>query len=151
MKPTITLTGRLAADPETKDKGRGPYTRASIAVSQGHYDKQARQWVEADTPTAWFTVMAGNKTGETLAAMGKGDMIMIHGSLSVDEWAPEDGTHGIPGAKRTDLTIWADSVALVSRKQASQSQAQAATGYAAPAQPAQAAPIQWEAYTNPDF
>lgn len=152
MENTIIITGRLAADPETKDKGRGPYVRARLAHPQGHYDKQSHQWVDADTLTAWFTLTATGRTGDTLAAMHKGDMLLVVGRFTVDEWAPVDGTHGAPGAKRTDLRIFADSVAQVPRKQAVQSQAQAAASYAtAPAQPAQAAPIQWEAYTNPDF
>lgn len=158
MENTIIITGRLGADPETKDKGRGPYTRASLAHSQGHYDKQSRQWVDADTPTAWFTVIAYNKTGEQLATMHKGDMIMVCGKLTVNEWTPEAGTGPAPVGTRTDLTIWASSVALVSRKQQGQGGAQAqAAGYA-PAQPAPAAPQQayptaspWAAYNNPDF
>lgn len=159
MKPTITLTGRLASQPETKDKGRGPWTRARVAVSQGRYDKQTRQWVDADTPTAWFTVMAGNKTGETLATMGKGDTVMIYGSLTVDEWQPQAGTGPAPIEKRTDLTVWADSVALVKRKQAGQApgatSGQQSTGYTATstAAPQQAYPSSspWEVYNNPDF
>lgn len=155
MENIIIITGRLAADPETKDKGRGPYVRARLAHSQGHYDKQSRQWVDADTPTAWFTITATGRTGEQLAAMHKGDMLLIVGRFTVDEWAPIDGTHGIPGAKRTDLRIFADSVAQVPRKQAAQPQAQDAASYTtAPAATQQAyqSASPWEAYSgNPDF
>lgn len=152
MENTIIITGRLGDDPETKDKGRGPYVRASLAHSQGHYDKQARQWVEADTPTAWFTITANGKTGDQLSAMHKGDMIIVVGAFSVDEWEPQDGTHS-PIYKRKDLRIWANSVALVSRKQAGAGQA-TATGYA-PAVPqavqAPAAAEPWETYNEPEF
>lgn len=152
MKPMITLTGRLASQPETKDKGHGPWTHASLAVSQGHYDK-SHQWVDSDTPTAWFTVMAGNKTGETLATFAKGDTVMIYGALTVDEWTPQAGTGPAPTEKRTNLTIWADSVALVKHKAAGTAPGQA-TGYTAtPAATQQAYPTSntWEAYNNPDF
>lgn len=156
MENTIIITGRLGDDPETKDKGRGPYVRASLAHSQGHYDKQARQWVEADTPTAWFTITANGKTGDQLSAMHKGDMIIVVGAFSVDEWEPQDGTHS-PIYKRKDLRIWANSVALVYHK-AGAGQAPA-TGYAAaPAAPATAQPGPavpsselWETYTEPEF
>ena len=154
MENTIITTGRLAADPETKDKGRGPYVRARLAHPQGHYDKQSRQWVDSDTPTAWFTVTATGRTGDTLATMHKGDMLLVVGRLTVDEWAPVDGTHGAPGAKRTDLRIFANSVAQVPRKQAAQPQAQAATGYTAPAATPQAysTASPWEDYnSNLDF
>ena len=152
MENTIIITGRLAADPEQKDKGHGPYVRARLAHPQGHYDKQARQWVDSDTPTAWFTVTATGRTGEQLAAMHKGDMLLVVGRFTVDEWAPIDGTHGAPGATRTDLRIFADSVAQVPRKQAAQPQAQAAASYTAPAPQAYQSASPWEAYSdNPDF
>lgn len=152
MENTIIITGRLGADPETKDKGRGPYTRASIAHSQGHYDKQTHQWVDADTPTAWFKIMANKKVGDTLATMNKGDTVMVVGRLAVDVWAPKAGTGPAPVGTRTDLTIWASSVALVARTQAA---GQQPTGYAAAQATStpQAYPTAspWETYNNPDF
>ena len=155
MENTIIITGRLGDNPEQKDNGRGPWVRASLAHSQGHYDKQARQWVDADTPTAWFTLTANGKTGDTLATMHKGDMVMVVGSFSVDEWEPQDGTHA-PIVKRKDLRIRANTVALVSRKagagqpQAAQSLAAAPVqAAAAPAAPPVAGP--WEQYQEPEF
>lgn len=156
MENTIIITGRLGADPEQKDNGRGPWVRATLAHSQGHYDKQSHQWIEADTPTAWFTLTANGRTGETLAAMRKGDMIMVAGAFSVDIWTPQTGNEGA-FYKRTDLRIRVSSVALVPRTQAGQ--APAVAGYApAPAtaassQPGPAMPAAepWENYTEPEF
>lgn len=155
----IIITGRLGEKPEVKDNGRGPWTRACLAHSQGHYDKQARQWVAADTDTAWFTLSASGRVGQQLAAMNKGDMLMVVGAFSVDEWEPQDGTHA-PICKRTDLRIRVSSVAAVpSLKQTVQ--APAAAGYApapAPAtmassQPGPALPTSepWETYQEPQF
>lgn len=150
---TLIITGRLGEKPEMKDNGRGPWVRATLAHSQGHYDKQARQWVPAATDTAWFTLTANGKTGDQLAAMHKGDMIMVAGAFSVDIWTPQTGNEGA-FYKRTDLRIRVSSVALVPRTQAGQTAAPAA-GYApapAPQQPAaMPAAEPWENYTEPEF
>lgn len=112
MENKIIITGRLGEKPAVKDNGRGPWTRASLAHSQGHYDKQSHQWIAAATDTAWFTLSASGRVGQQLASMNKGDMIMVAGAFSVDEWEPQDGTHA-PICKRTDLRIRVSSVALV--------------------------------------
>ena len=160
MENTIIITGRLGGKPEVKDNGRGPWVRASLAHSQGHYDKQTHQWVEADTPAAWFTLSASGRVGDQLAAMNKGDMLMVVGAFSVDEWEPQDGTHA-PICKRTDLRIRVSSVAAVpSLKQSGHSSSQQQpTGYAAApavmatAQPGPALPTSepWEQYQEPEF
>ena len=156
---TIIITGTLASQPETKDNGRGPWVRARLAHPQGHYDKQTRQWVPADTPTAWFSVSASGRIGDNLATMNKGDRVLVVGGFSVDEWEPQSGDRAA-FYKRTDLRIRADSVALVSRKQAQAAgQPPAVAGYApAPAtaassQPGPAMPAAepWENYAEPEF
>lgn len=152
MESTIIITGRLGADPETTDRGRGPVTRVSLAHPQGHYDNQARQWVEADTPTAWYKIAASGRTGEQLATMRKGAQVLVIGKLSVDVWTPQSGTRAGVGS-RTDLQIWASSVAAVPATNQQQAAQAAPTMQAAPAATAATIPASspWEAYTEPDF
>ena len=106
MENFIALDGNLVKDPETNTTPKGyEYTRARLAHSQGHWDKQANQWVEAKTPAAWYTLYANNTTGRQLQSFKKGDKVLVTGTLDMNEWEDKSG------AKRTEMVIHVKTIA----------------------------------------
>jgi len=81
---TGTVTGRLGADPETKQVRDTTVTELRIASNNpGGKDKG----------TTWVKVSVWGKHGEVIAQYKrKGDFIAVSGSLVLEEWQGNDGT-----------------------------------------------------------
>ena len=87
---TITLTGRLGADPQPFGPSQPP-TMCSfrLAVSRGYYD-DARQW--RTLPTTWVTVKAYRALAHNvLTCLRKGTPVIVVGTLGMDEWSDANG------------------------------------------------------------
>ena len=146
----IAMSGILAKDPEINTTPKGyEYTRARMAHSQGYWDKQANQWVEAKTSAAWYTLYANNTTGQQLQQFHKGDHVVVTGSVDMNQWTDKNG------ANRTEMVIHVQSITReISSKQGGyQNDYQAAPNYQSPASPNFQAPQSqpWEAYSEPEF
>ena len=155
MENFIAMTGILAKDPETNTTPKGfEYTRARMAHSQGYWDKQSNQWVEAKTSAAWYTLYANNTAGRQLQQLHKGDHVLVTGTLDMNQWTDKNG------ANRTEMVIHVKTLAREpSSKQGdtgyqTQGGYQAASNYQSPASPSFQAPAQsqpWETYSEPEF
>lgn len=86
----ISFTGNLGSDPEAANSDAGP-ARLSVAATSGWGDKKQ---------TVWFRVNCWRATREyVMSALKKGDVVTVHGKMSVDEWEGRDG------GKRTTLEV----------------------------------------------
>ena len=100
---TITLTGRLGADPQPFGQSQPP-TMCSfrLAVSRGYYD-DARQW--RTLPTTWVTVKAYRALAHNvLTCLHKGNPVIVTGTLGMDEWSDANGR------RQTNLFVNASTV-----------------------------------------
>ena len=154
MENFIAMNGILAKDPEINTTPKGfEYTRARMAHSQGYWDKQANQWVEAKTSAAWYTLYANNTAGRQLQQFHKGDHVLVTGTLDMNQWTDKNG------ANRTEMVIHVKTLAREpSSKQGgtgyqTQGDYQAAPNYQSPASPNFQAPQSqpWETYSEPEF
>ena len=81
---TGTVTGRLGADPETKQVRDTTVTELRIASNNPG---------GRDRGTTWVKVSVWGKHGEVIAQYKrKGDFIAVSGSLVLEEWQGNDGT-----------------------------------------------------------
>lgn len=148
MENFIAMNGILAKDPEINTTPKGfEYTRARMAHSQGYWDKQSNQWVEAKTPAAWYTLYANNKTASQLQAFHKGDHVLVTGTLDMNQWTDKNG------ANRTEMVIHVKTIAHTPSKQGNntgyQNSYQApAVNYQTPNYQTQPQSDPWE---NPEF
>ena len=151
MENFIAMNGILAKDPETNTTPKGfEYTRARMAHSQGYWDKQSNQWVEAKTSAAWYTLYANNTTARQLQQLHKGDHVVVTGSLDMNQWTDKNG------ANRTEMVIHVQSIGIPPKTQGgyqTQGDYQAAPNYQSPASPNFQAPQSqpWETYSEPEF
>lgn len=75
---TITITGRVGGDAETRQAGSGTVTSFSCAVDQGWGDKKQ---------TNWFRVSIWGERGGKLAQyIRKGEKVAVAGELSIGEY-----------------------------------------------------------------
>jgi single-strand DNA-binding protein len=129
----ISIIGRVGKDPESRTTSTGTeYATFSVAVKRrGAQDK-----------TDWFAVKAWGKTaGVCMQYVAKGRQVAITGSVQIDEWEGQDGT------RRTTVTVNANDVQLLDKRddqgggQRDQERfAQPAQRPAAPPKPKQAEP-----------
>lgn len=151
MENFIAMSGILAKDPEINTTPKGfEYTRARMAHSQGYWDKQANQWVEAKTSAAWYTLYANNTAGRQLQQLHKGDHVNVTGTLDMNQWTDKNG------ANRTEMVIHVDSIGVPPKTQGGnsyQNNYQADPNYQSPSSPNFQAPQSqpWETYNEPEF
>ena len=91
MSNTITITGRLANDPELRFAASG-VAMCNISVpDQKRVKNAAGQWEDASA-TTWFRVTVFKEAAESLAEHArKGDMVVVTGRLITREWTNKDG------------------------------------------------------------
>ena len=82
---TITITGNLGRDPETRQAGSKNVVSASVAVSQGK-DKPS-MWLDVSAWEDGYTAWAANE----LSAARKGQKVVVSGRLSMREWTDKEG------------------------------------------------------------
>lgn len=94
MTNTITVTGRLAQDPELRF-GQSGKAFCNISVPDQKRVKNDRgEWEDASA-TTWFRATVFGDVAEALAEHGrKGDEVVLTGRLVTREWQKSDGTTG---------------------------------------------------------
>tara|TARA_R110002020_G_scaffold266839_1_gene481870 strand:+ start:7976 stop:8389 length:414 start_codon:yes stop_codon:yes gene_type:complete len=105
---SITICGRLGADPQRKEpqeNNRGQYTKARIVVNRAI--PTADGFREEAT---WFSVIAFGYTAEALAKAKKGELVLVSGEFYSSEWQTREGE------KRTTLEIKANKVGVIRNK-----------------------------------
>jgi len=92
MQTTLTVTGWLGSEVRYSrgTDGATPYASFRLRCTQRRFDRAEQVW--KDGPTTWFTVKAWRHVaGNVAASLRKGDPVVVHGRLSVDEWTGPDG------------------------------------------------------------
>ena len=85
---TMTVSGRIG-NVNLQDGQNGPFGSLSLAVDTGYKNREGK-WVE---DTSWVTVEFGGNTGSFVAdkGVGKGDLLVVEGSLFESKWKDKDG------------------------------------------------------------
>lgn len=85
MTMEAAVHGRLGRDPEQRTTRTGnPMCVASLAVDVTAYN--------ADAPmTLWVSVTAFGDAAELLSKHGKGDMLSVHGRMTLSRWEDAAG------------------------------------------------------------
>ena len=92
MSNTITITGRLAADPELRFAATGTaMCNISIPDQKRVKNAQTGEWEDASA-TTWFRVTVFKEAAESLAESArKGDTVVVTGRLITREWTNKEG------------------------------------------------------------
>lgn len=111
MPNTLTLTGRLAADPEVRFSPNGDAVASGrVADTPRIKDRTTGDWKDGETLWLGFTLWG--KKAEALADTArKGDLVIVTGTLTQRSF---DGKHG---EQRTVIEVKATEVAIVPRIQ----------------------------------
>ncbi len=105
MSTPVTLTGRLAADPELRFSAKGqPVTRFAVVTSRRVRDSQSGEWSDADT-SFWDCVAFGQLAENTAGSLTKGTAVLVTGRAAQRTWETNDGD------KRRSVEITAEEVA----------------------------------------
>lgn len=86
MNDTLTLTGVVATDPQSRTTTSGVHmTSFRLASSQRRFDRATGRWIDGDTN--WYSVTAfrhlGSNAGRSLV---KGDRVVVVGRLKIRRW-----------------------------------------------------------------
>ena len=105
MSATITLTGRLGAEPEIRFAGNGmPVCKLSIVTSRRVKDQTSGEWSDADT--TWWDCTAFKSLAENIASsLGKGMAVIATGRVVQESWDDKQ-----TGAKRSRLVVKLDTI-----------------------------------------
>jgi single-strand DNA-binding protein len=75
---TITITGRVGGNAETRQAGSNNVTNFNVAVDQGWGDKKQ---------TNWFRIAIwGERGGKLQQYINKGDKVVVTGELEIGEY-----------------------------------------------------------------
>jgi single-strand DNA-binding protein len=99
----ITITGLVATTPRHLTTADGlEITSFRVASPYKRFDRTKMDWVDGDTN--WYTITSfGQLSLNTHASIGKGDRIIVSGTLKVRDW--NNGEHS-----GTSVEIEADTI-----------------------------------------
>lgn len=102
--PLIHMEGTVVADPELRFAPSGVAVGSFRMVANGRkFDKDKNEWV--DDKVLWMRVVCFRQLAENVVeSLRKGDLAMVIGKISTDEWEDKDGV------KRSAVQLVADSV-----------------------------------------
>lgn len=106
------IQGIAGGNAETKTFNSGnSLTRVDIAINQGYYSKEKREWVKSDPETVWVTVQAFRDAQQyAVSQIHKGDSVDVTGSFEAYNYMSRNGE------PRTGYRLTVDTVAIVPRK-----------------------------------
>jgi single-strand DNA-binding protein len=125
---TLTVVGRLGADPDLKFLDSGvSVTKMSLANTQRMKDKDGN-WT--DRETIWYRLELWGKAGEAAAdALSKGDLVIATGALFQSSWTNKNGE------EVRDMVIRAEFVGKVFTSKSVGGSSAVASGGADPSDP----------------
>lgn len=98
-----TVTGWVATDPREIVEGSTAWTSFRLGVTPRRRDPVSNGWT--DGRTEWVTVKAWRELAKNVVeSVAKGQPIVVHGRLEVDEWTTNEG------AQRRDLALHASHI-----------------------------------------
>ncbi len=90
---TVTVTGWVGAPPKLYPGTQAhpvPFTQLRVGHTARELDRQTGEL--SDTATSWFTVKSFRDLAVNVAeCLRKGDPVVVHGRLRVEEWADAEG------------------------------------------------------------
>lgn len=93
MSAEITVTGNLTRDPETaKTKSGELIVRLGIAATRRLFDKKGDEWADDGAPLYLNASFFGNSYEYITDLVGKGDQVIVTGSLVIREWESKKGS-----------------------------------------------------------
>lgn len=102
MSDTITITGNIATEPESRGNASAPITRFRLASTQRRLDRESGRWV--DGHTNWYTVSAFRLLAvHAQQSLHKGQRVIVTGRLKVSTWENASG-------KGTSIDIDAEAI-----------------------------------------
>lgn len=114
MSNNITITGRLAKDPELRFSASGKAFTTVTVPDQKRVKNDRGEWEDASA-TTWFRATVFGDVAEELAEHAvKGDTVTVTGRLITREFTTKDGE------VRSNLEVDFASVAVVPRAKATQ-------------------------------
>jgi single-strand DNA-binding protein len=104
LTATITLVGRLGAEPEMRFSSSGvAVVRLSIVTSRRTKDQNTGEW--SDTDVTWWDCTAFKTLAENVASsLGKGMAVVASGRVVQENWQDKEGN------KRSKLAVKLDSI-----------------------------------------
>lgn len=122
MSNTITITGRIARDPELRFSNTGLAVCSISVPDQKRRKNDAGEWEDASA-TTWFKATVFKDAAEALAEQArKGDQVTVTGRLVTREYTTKDGE------QRSSLEVDFATVAVVPRSQVATRQQPASSG-----------------------
>ena len=113
----VILVGRAGKDPEVTvvaSSGR-QLAKFSLATNEGYFDKNSNAW--KDLPTEWHNIVAWGPLAQKVEkSVGKGDMVLVEGSIHTRKWQDKNGQD------RWNTDIQADNVIVLDRRKDSAGQ-----------------------------
>lgn len=104
MRPTVTMVGRVGADPMLKFTQKGD-AWCTFRIAHTARVKNGDEW--KDGQTTWVGVSAWRTLAENVAeSITKGTSVIVSGRLEQRDWETQDGE------RRTSYEIVADEVGL---------------------------------------
>lgn len=95
---TITVTGRLVADPVLRATASGAPMATFRIATNARRPKAGGAGEYEDGPTSFFNVRAFRALGSNLVvSLKKGDPVLVSGTLEITEYDRQDGTRGTAG------------------------------------------------------
>lgn len=106
MSSPITLTGRLAKDPELRFAATGNAVASFTVVTSGRkFDKDTNKWVDIDV-TYWNVSAFKQMAENVVESMRKGDRIIVTGKMKSRKYEDKEGNN------RTVWEVAADHVGV---------------------------------------
>lgn len=107
----VILVGRAGKDPEVTvvaSSGR-QLAKFSLATNEGYFDKNSNAW--KDLPTEWHNIVAWGPLAQKVEkSVGKGDMVLVEGSIRTRKWQDKNGQD------RWNTDIQADNIIVLDRR-----------------------------------
>jgi len=133
MNDTITILGRVGADPNRSETTSGvPVVNFRVASPQRRFDAKTQAWTE--TGTNWYNVSAFRHLADhAKASLRQGDGVIVTGRLKLREWETA-GRKGLSADIEAetighDLRWGASAFAKATRPSAAQQTGQNADAY----------------------
>ena len=86
MPASITLSGRLAADPNVRETRNGNLVELKIPIDTGFGERKQTTW--------WRVVLFGKRAEQAARMLSKGTWVSVTGEPKVDEYEKRDGSKG---------------------------------------------------------
>ena len=86
MPASITLSGRLAADPNVRETRNGNLVELKIPIDTGFGERKQTTW--------WRCILFGKRAEQAARMLTKGTWVSVTGEPKVDEYEKRDGTRG---------------------------------------------------------